>query len=102
MTTHKEFEVLHEQPIATYILDEYIRNDLERANAPANQFPIVYDSLEFSPFYSQDDSSDLYIDERDAIDVPPPTDTTEGVVNEPYQKKYLYNPNNLPYPLEKA
>ena len=52
MTTHKEFEMLHEQPIATYILDDYIRNDLERANAPANQFPIVYDSLELSPFYS--------------------------------------------------
>lgn len=34
--------------------------------------------------------------------MPPITDQTEGLVNEPYQKRYMFNPLNLPYQLERA
>jgi hypothetical protein len=58
----------------------------------------VYDCIEPSPFYETDDPNDQYIDERDAIELPSPTEnSSDGVVSEPYQKKYYFNPNNLPY-----
>lgn len=53
---------------------------MERANAAPNAFPVVYDCLEMSPFYDPDDPNDLYIDEKDAIDVPP-IDVNENVTD---------------------
>ena len=100
-TTHKEFELLSEYTVPPYLLDEYIRNDSERANASV-QYPIVYDCIEPSPYYGSEDPSDVFIDEKDLIELPPPSDTTEGLINEPYQKKFFFNPNNLPYQLERA
>lgn len=66
---HKESEPLSDATLSPVILDEYIRNDQERANAPAGQFPVVYDCLEASPYY-EDEPGTLYIDERDAIELP--------------------------------
>ena len=81
ITTHKEFEPLSDQVVPTYLLDEYLKNDNEHALAPIGQYPVVYDCIEPSPFY---DEHDPYIDERDAIELPPVTEQTEGLVNEPY------------------
>jgi len=33
INSHKEFELLSEQSVPQYMLDEYIRNDLEKGNA---------------------------------------------------------------------
>lgn len=33
ISSHKEFELLSEQSVPQYVLDEYIRNDLEKGNA---------------------------------------------------------------------
>lgn len=65
-------------------------------------YPCVYDCIEFSPFYDIDDPNDQYYDERDAIEVSPPQEQSDGTIYEPYQKKYNFNPNNLPYQLERA
>jgi hypothetical protein len=98
--THKEFEPLNEQVIPNHLLDEYIKLDADRACASNGQYPVVYDCIEASPYY-EDNVNDPYIDERDAIELPPVTEQTEGLVNEPYQKKYFYNPYNPTYQLEK-
>ena len=98
--THKEFEPLNEQVIPNHLLDEYIKLDSDRACASNGQYPVVYDCIEASPFY-EDNVNDPYIDERDAIELPPVTEQTEGLVNEPYQKKYFFNPYNPTYQLEK-
>jgi hypothetical protein len=84
----------------SYLVDEYIRNDGERACLPFGHFPVVYDSIEPSPFYDQD--PEPYIDETDAIEIAPLPEQQEGIINEPYQKKYQFNPNNLPYQLERT
>jgi hypothetical protein len=81
--THKEFEPLNEQVIPNHLLDEYIKLDADRACASNGQYPVVYDCIESSPFY-EDNVNDPYIDERDAIELPPVTEQTEGLVNEPY------------------
>ena len=60
-------------------------------------YPVVYDCIEPSPFYDLEDPNDQYIDERDVIELPNPTEQSDGIINEPYQKKYQFNPNNLPY-----
>ena len=96
---HKEFEPLSEQIIPNFLLDEYIKNDGDHACASVGQFPVVYDCIEPSQYY--EDPNDPYYDERDSIELPAITDQTEGLVNEPYQKKYLFNPYNPPYQLEK-
>ncbi len=98
IAAHKELEPLSDQTVPAYILDEYQRNDQERATASLGQYQVVYDCIEQSPFY---DDNEPYIDERDAIELPPVTEQTEGLVNEPYQKKYFFNPYNPPYQLEK-
>lgn len=41
----------------------------------------------------------MYLDEKLLIELPNPSTQSEGV-NEPYQKRYYFNPNNLPYSLE--
>jgi hypothetical protein len=67
------------------ILDEYIRNDQERANAPSGQFPVVYDCIETSQHYDEEElKAHPQIDEKDVIELPPITEQTEGLVNEPY------------------
>ena len=96
---HKEFEPLSEQTINNYLLEEYIKNDSERANSSLQS--VVYDCIEMSPHYDVDPAQP-FIDEKDLIDLPPITDQTEGLVNEPYQKRYMFNPLNLPYQLERA
>jgi len=44
----------------------------------------------------------LYIDERELIELPAPNQQGEGQINEPYQKRYYFNPHNLPYSLEQS
>lgn len=83
------------------LISEYIRNDMERASGYSPLSLIVYDCIDCSPYYDNDNPNDMYYDERDAIDVPAPTDHTEGTINEPYQKKYMFNPSNIPYQLER-
>lgn len=60
-----------------------MKNDVDRAAAPMGQFPVVYDCIEPSPYYD-DPMTDPYIDDRDAIELPPVSEQTEGLVNEPY------------------
>lgn len=62
---------------------------------------VVYDCVEMSPMYDNT-VNDLYIDEHELIELPPPSQSGEGTINEPYQKRYYFNPNNLPYSLEQA
>jgi hypothetical protein len=57
--------------------------------------------VEISPHYDGS-INDLYIDERELIELPAVNQNGEGTINEPYQKKYYFNPNNLPYSLEQA
>ena len=94
--THKEFEPINEQVFPAHLLDEFCRLDADRASAANGQYPVVYDCVEASPYY-EDNVNDPFIDERDAIELPPVTEQTEGLVNEPYQKKYFFNPYNPPY-----
>lgn len=49
------------------LLDEYIENDAERANS--NIGTVVYDSVDMSPYY-ENTYGDLYIDEKDFIELP--------------------------------
>ena len=49
------------------MLDEYIRNDFERANGYTSH-TTVYDYVDISPYY--DGVTEVYIDERDVIEMP--------------------------------
>lgn len=69
LSAHKEFELLSEYNTPSYMVDEYIQNDAERAACPFGHFPIVFDCIEPSPFYDAD--PEPYIDEMDAIDIAP-------------------------------
>jgi len=80
------------------MLDEYIQGDADRATLQLGPQSIVYDSIDASPHY-EGTVNDMYIDEKFLIELPNPTQQSEGV-NEPYQKRYYFNPNNLPYSLE--
>jgi hypothetical protein len=61
----------------------------------------VYDYLETSPYYEGENAKyGPYIDERDIVELPHPQDQSNGAINEPYQKRYFFNPQNLPYSLE--
>jgi len=52
------------------LVDEYIKNDNDRANG--NQtYPTVYDYVDISPYY--DGLNEVYIDEREAIELPVPS-----------------------------
>jgi hypothetical protein len=58
--------------LSPVVLDEYIRNDQERANASTGQFPVVYDCIEPSPYYDDEENKHHpMIDDRDAIELPP-------------------------------
>lgn len=93
-----------EHGVAPFVLDEYIRNDADRCiNAGSTTFPVVYDYIEQSPYYEGEGKAHgPYIDERDLIELPSPYDQSNGSINEPYQKRYYFNPNNLPYNLEQS
>ena len=75
---------MSEHLAAPYLVDEYIYNDNERANAYNGPYPVVYDCIDPSPFYDPSDPEDIYIDEKDLIELPPVNMTSEGVINEPY------------------
>jgi hypothetical protein len=72
-------------------------NDADRANN--NVGTVIYDSVDISPNYDNS-TGDLYLDEKDTIEVPVPTQQNDGSINEPYQKRYFFSPLNLPYSLE--
>lgn len=72
-------------------------NDAERV-ANSTNLQIVYDSIDTSPHY-ENTPNDMYMDEKLLIELPNPSSQSDGV-NEPYQKRYYFNPNNLPYSLE--
>lgn len=100
---HPEFEPVSDKPASSLLIDEYVKNDTERTtNAGANlTFPVVYDYVDPSPYYEGENAKfGPYIDEKDLIDLPNPTDQGQGQINEPYQKRYYFNPSNLPYNLE--
>mmetsp|Transcript_21081 Transcript_21081/g.28333 ORF Transcript_21081/g.28333 Transcript_21081/m.28333 type:complete len:96 (-) Transcript_21081:964-1251(-) len=44
----------------------------------------------------------MYIDEKDLIELQSPHVSSVGQIKEPYQKRYYFNPMNLPYNLEQA
>ena len=60
---------------------------------------VVFDSIETSPFYGNT-QSDMYIDEKDLIELQSPHVDRNNQIKEPYQKRYYFNPMNLPYNLE--
>jgi hypothetical protein len=60
-------------------MEEYIKNDADRANQ--HNYQTVFDYVDASPFY---DTSDPYIDEKDLIELPPPTQNSDGQINEPH------------------
>jgi len=47
-------------------------------------------------------TSECYIEEKEEIELPPLDQAQQdGTINEPYQKKYNFTVNNLPYNLER-
>jgi hypothetical protein len=77
------------------LLEEYQKNDADRTiNCPSSQtFPVVFDYIEQSPYYDGENSKfGPYIDEKDHIELPTPGEQGVGSINEPYQKRYLFNP----------
>ena len=58
ITTHKEFEPLSEHLASQLQVGEYMRNDSERACAPPNTNLIVYDCIDSSPHYDNEDPLD--------------------------------------------
>lgn len=100
----KEYEKLIDVPVRQSLLDEYSQNDADRTINAGNSttFQVVYDYFENSPFYEGSENAKFgpYIDEKDIIELPHPHDQNNGAINEPYQKRYYFNPQNLPYSLE--
>lgn len=103
ITNEKEYEKLVCNQLKQSLLDEYIRSDNDRTINCSNgtTFPVVYDYFEQSPYYEGENAKyGPYIDEKDFIELPHPHDQSNGAINEPYQKRYYFNPQNLPYSLE--
>lgn len=65
-----EYEPLIVNKCSGTILEEYIANDAQRANNKTGT--LVYDYVQLSPFYSNSNEETAYINEREAIDLPPP------------------------------
>lgn len=61
---------------------------------------VVYDSIDASPFYTNNAPGDIFIDEKELIELQSPHVSSNGQIKEPYQKRYYFNPMNLPYSLE--
>mmetsp|Transcript_33340 Transcript_33340/g.51096 ORF Transcript_33340/g.51096 Transcript_33340/m.51096 type:complete len:127 (+) Transcript_33340:1377-1757(+) len=77
ISAQKEFEPLSETTISPSLLEEYQKNDADRSNLcpPGTTFPVVYDYIEQSPYYDGENSKyGPYIDEKDLIELPNPTD----------------------------
>ena len=82
-----------------------MRNDADRSVnvTSTTSFPVVFDYLELSPYYEGENAKyGPFIDEKDLIELPNPSDQGNGSINEPYQKRYYFNPQNLPYSLEQS
>ena len=62
---------------------------------------VVYDSIEPSPYYGGT-ANDMYLDEKELIELPSPHQNANSQIKEPYQKRYYFNPMNLPYNLEQS
>jgi len=103
VTKQKEYEPLAERPASQQLLDEYIKNDADRSVNCTCTFPVVYDYVENSPYYEGENAKHgPYVDEKDLIELPNPSEQGNGSINEPYQKRYYFNPQNLPYSLEQS
>ena len=88
----KEFEPLSDRSMGQHLVDEYMRNDTDRCvNCGTITYPVVYDFIETSPYYD-DSKLGPYIEEKDLIELPNPSDQGNGSINEPYQKRYYFNP----------
>ena len=77
------------------MLDEYIKNDADRSeNAPSSlQLQVVFDYIEQSPYYEGEGAKQgPYVEEKDLIELPNPSEQGNGAINEPYQKRYYFNP----------
>ena len=101
----KEPLVTNENYVSNYVLDEYMRSDQDRiVNANGATMPVVYDYIENSCYYegAENKAFGPYLDEKEFIELPSPYDQNSGSINEPYQKRYYFNPNNLPYNLEQS
>lgn len=95
---HPAEEPLNTKPMCSQaLIDEYIRNDGDRARNTVGS--IVYDYVDPSPFYDNS-PGDLYIDENNLIELPQANSQPDGAINEPYQKRYTFNTLNLPYSFE--
>ena len=87
ITNQKEFEPLTEKKISESLLEEYITNDANRSVnvTSTTSFPVVYDYLEQSPYYEGENAKyGPFIDEKDLIELPNPSDQGNGSINEPY------------------
>ena len=62
-----EREPLTEKCCCAGQLDEYIENDADRANS--NYGTVIFDCVDPSPFY-ENTPGDLYIDEKELIELP--------------------------------
>ena len=101
----KEFEPLLETRPSPLLLEEYIKNDADRSENASNslQLQVVYDYIEQSPYYEGEGAKQgPFIEEKDLIELPNPSEQGNGAINEPYQKRYYFNPQNLPYSLEQS
>ena len=96
VTNTREYEKLIDIPIRQSLYDEYVRNDADRTINLGNNstYQVVYDYFESSPFYEGEFAKQHgpYIDEKDIIELPHPHDQNNGAINEPYQKRYYFNP----------
>jgi hypothetical protein len=83
-TAGKEFEPLVERGVSQNLIEEYTRNDADRTLG-SQTFPVVFDYIEQSPYYEGDAAKyGPYIDEKDLIELPNPTDGGVNAINEPY------------------
>lgn len=75
---HPQEEPLSEMRCPQHLIDEYVRNDAERANLPVPVNSVVYDSIDPSPFYSNTGPGDMYIDEKEHIELQSPHVSNSG------------------------
>jgi hypothetical protein len=97
-----EYEPLDTRQVSQSLLDDYIRTEADRTSSNTN-WPVVYDAIEPSPMYDGENAKfGPYMDEKDSIELPNPSEQGSGTINEPYQRRYYFNPQNLPYSLEQS
>ena len=82
-TGGKEFEPLVERGTSQNLIEEYTRNEADRTLG-STSYPVVFDYIEQSPYY-EDAKFGPYIDEKDLIELPNPSDSSGvNAINEPY------------------